>query len=319
MTPSESIAKLRSVIRLRHFSISTEDCYCAWLARYMRFLADGHAAGQASERKVEAFLTQLAHQDSAASTQNQALNALVFFYRDALGTPLGKIDALRAKKPVQLRYAPEIHEVRALLAAVADVGGYPTRLIVRLIYGCGLRVTEPLNLRLKDVLLSESKLIIRAAKGGKDRMVALPCSLASELRAQVEVAKATARRDALNRLPVALPGLLATKYPAWQFSPKWAWLFPAHQPCQHPRTGLTVRWRCHEANVQRAVRAAARPLGLEITPHHLRHAYATHCLNSGQNPRAIQQAMGHVQLETTMGYLHAEAIGVRSPLEFAVA
>lgn len=123
MTPTESIAKLRSVIRLRHFSISTEECYCAWLARYMRFLGDGHAAGQTSERKVEAFLTQLAHQDSAASTQNQALNALVFFYRDALGTPLGKIDALRAKKPVQLRYAPEIHEVRALLAAVADAIG----------------------------------------------------------------------------------------------------------------------------------------------------------------------------------------------------
>lgn len=111
-----------------------------------------------------------------------------------------------------------------------------------------------------------------------------------------------------------LPGLLAGKYPHWQFSPKWACLFPAHKPCIHPRTGAIVRWRCHEANVQRCVRAAARPLGLDVTPHHLRHA--THCLNAGQNPRAIQQAMGHSQLETTMGYLHAEALSVRSPLDF---
>jgi integrase len=225
------------------------------------------------------------------------------------------VDSLRAKKPVHLRYAPDMAEVRALLKATPDVGDYPTRLIVHLIYGCGLRVSEPLNLRVKDVLLSESKLVIRSAKGGKDRFVSIPCALVAELRAQLAYARSVGEKDRLNRLPVALPGLLATKYPHWQFSPKWAWLFPAHGPCEHPRTGMTVRWRCHEANVQRAVRAAARPLGLDITPHHLRHAYATHCLNGWQNPRAIQQAMGHQSLETTMGYLHAEALGVVSPLE----
>lgn len=316
MKLTSALEKLRQVIRRQHLAVSTEETYCQWVARFSRFVQECAPVGT-PEAKTEAFLNQLAAQDVSASTQNQALCALLLFYREIVGTPLGKVDALRAKKPIQLRYAPEVHDVKALLAAVADVAGYPTRLIVRLIYGCGLRVTEPLNLRLKDVLLAESRLIIRAAKGGKDRMVPIPCCLASELRAQIDLAKATARRDAFNRLPVALPGLLATKYPAWQFSPKWAWLFPAHQPCHHPRTGQTVRWRCHESNVQRAVRAAARPLGLDITPHHLRHAYATHCLNSGQNPRAIQEAMGHAQLETTMGYLHAEAISVRSPLEFA--
>jgi len=309
-----AISKLRDVVRRKHLSLSTEESYCQWLARFSRFVLARSPNGT-PEQKMERFLTQLARQDVSASTQNQAFCALLFFYREVAGITLGKVDSLRAKKPVHLRYAPEVAEIRLLLNQVKDVGEYPTRLIVHLIYGCGLRVSEPLNLRLKDVLLSESKLIIRGAKGGKDRFVSIPCSLSAQIKAQIEYAKTVSERDRLNRLPVALPGLLAKKYPHWQFSPKWAWLFPSHRPCEHPRTGETVRWRCHEANVQRCVRAAARPLGLDITPHHLRHAYATHCLNAGQNPRAIQQAMGHSQLETTMGYLHAEALSVKSPLE----
>jgi len=318
MKTDEAISKLRDTIRLRHFSLSTEQSYCAWVRRFARFVSERKPTGLPAQ-KMEAFLTQLAHQDVSASTQTQAFNALLFFYREVLKQEVGKVDSLRAKKPAHLRYAPEIGEIKALLKRLVDVGEYPTRLIVHLIYGCGLRVTEPLNLRVKDVLLSESKLVIRGAKGGKDRFVAIPCSLVAELRAQLDYAKALAERDRLNQMPVALPGLLAKKYPHWQFSPKWAWLFPAHRPCEHPRTGEMVRWRCHEANIQRCVRQAARPLGLDITPHHLRHAYATHCLNGGQNPRAIQQAMGHSSLETTMGYLHAEAMSVRSPLELVTA
>lgn len=309
-----AIQQLRSVLRRKHLSLSTEDNYVSWLVRFARFVRERSPEGR-PEQKMERFLTQLAQQDVSASTQNQAFCALLFFYREVQKVTLGKVDSLRAKKPVHLRYAPEVHEVRQLLAGIEDVGDYPTRLIVRLLYGCGLRVSEPLNLRVKDVILAESKLIIRGAKGGKDRFVSIPCSLVAELRAQLAYARSVGEKDRLNRLPVALPGLLATKYPHWQFAPKWAWLFPAHRPCEHPRTGETVRWRCHEANVQRAVRQAARPLGLDITPHHLRHSYATHCLNDRQNPRAIQAAMGHASLETTMGYLHAEALNVRSPLE----
>lgn len=281
----------------------------------MRFVVERCPSGT-PEEKMEAFLTQIARQDVAASTQNQAFNAILFFYREVLKITLGKVDSLRAKKEVHLRYAPEAHDVRALIAAVKDDSDYPTALIVKLIYGCGLRVSEPLNLRVKDVLLADSKLVLCGAKGGKDRFVAIPCSLIEELRAQLVYARAVAEKDRISGLPVKLPGLLSTKYPHWQFSPKWAFVFPAHRPCEF--RGEVVRWRCHEANVQRAVRQAARPLGLDITPHHLRHAYATHCLNAGQNPRAIQQAMGHSQLETTMGYLHAEAWSVRSPLEMTL-
>jgi integron integrase len=311
-----ALETLRDVIRRKHFSLATERSYLMWVSRYSRFVRERCPQGLPAE-KLEAFLTQLARQDVSASTQNQAFNALIFFYREVVKVEIGKVDALRAKKPAHIRFAPEASEVRKLIANLQDVGGYPTSLIVKLIYGCGLRVSEPLNLRVKDVLLEDSKLVICGAKGGKDRFVSIPCSLTTELAAQLKYAKAVGEQDRLNRRPVALPHLLARKYPHWQFSPKWAWLFPSRTTCQHPRTGQTVRWRCHEANIQRAVRAAAGPLGLDITPHHLRHAYATHCLNGGQNPRAIQQAMGHSNLETTMGYLHAEALSVKSPLETA--
>jgi integrase len=126
-------------------------------------------------------------------------------------------------------------------------------------------------------------------------------------------------RDKQNRIPLMLPGSLARKYPEFQFNWMWAWLFPAHNTCRHPRTGVFVRYRMHEANVQRAVKYARRELGLSVLPHELRHGYATHCLERGANPRAIQQAMGHKSLETTMGYLHADSLSVRSPLEILEA
>jgi integron integrase len=318
MTTEEAVQKMRDVLRLRHLSLSTEDNYVSWLRRFARFVSERCDPLAKPEQKMEGFLTQLAKQEVSASTQNQAFNALLFFYREVLKVELGKVNALRAQRPVMVRTAPEVAEVRALLDTVKDVGGYPTALIVRMLYGMGLRVSEPLNLRVKDVLLSESRLIIRGAKGGKDRVVALPCSLVPEIKAQLSHARAVWEMDKAKGLPVALPGLLAKKYPAWAFSWKWAWVFPAARPCVHPRTGETVRWRCLECNVQRAVRQAAGPLGLCITPHHLRHAYATHSLNRGANVKALQEALGHSQVQTTIGYCHAEACSVPSPLEVLI-
>lgn len=316
MRPDQAAAKFRDYMRLRHLSLSTEQSYLAWLNRFIRFVTASPLLGSTSESKVEAFLTSLAHQEVSASTQNQAFNALVMFYRDVLVQPLAKVDALRARQPVRLREAPTTEETRALLASVRNVHGYPTRLVTHLIYGCGLRVTEPLNLRVKDVDLRGQRLVLRAAKGDKDRVVAIPCSLYSGLRDQLEAARVTWKRDVANGLPVQLPGLLGRKYPASRFAWKWAFVFPQLAPCKHPRTGELVRWRMHEANVQKAIREAS---GGNIKPHELRHAYATHSLNRGVNPRAIQQAMGHVSLETTMGYLHAEALSVPSPLEALTA
>jgi integrase len=206
-----------------------------------------------------------------------------------------------------------------LLGTVANQGGYPTNLIARMLYGCGLRVSEPLNLRIKDLDLERRRLCIRGAKGGNDRVVALPWCLVEELSHQRQVARAVWQRDRENRTPIMLPHALARKYPEYQFSWGWAWLFPSHAPCRDPRSGNVVRYRMHEANVQRAVKYARRKLGILVLPHELRHGFATHCLEPGTNPRAIQQAMGHKSLETTMGYLHAEALSVCSPLDVLAA
>ena len=305
---------MAEVIRRKHLALKTEQSYCAWLRRYCDYVKK-IPADLSSEQKLERFLTTLAKEQVAASTQNQAFNAVIFFYQQVLGMELKGVQALRARTPTQVRRAPTREDTLRLLQVVQAQADFATGLAIRLLYGCGLRVTEPLNLRVKDVNVADAQLIIRAAKGGKDRVVSMPCSVMADIGAQLESAQLIWKRDQSNRVPVALPGRLAKKYPQGQYDWNWAWLFPANHPCTDPRTGKQVRWRLHEANVQRAVRKACRTTGLCILPHELRHAYATHCLNWGANPRAIQEAMGHKSLETTMGYLHAEAMSVGSPLD----
>jgi len=315
MNTTQAICRMREVIRRQHKALSTEDCYVFWLRRYMTALRQ-MPAGLSSEKKLEQFLTDLArHRDVSASTQNQALNAILFFYRDILGQTIGNVNALRAKRLVHARHAPTVGETQLLLQTIRNENGYPTNLIARLLYGCGLRVSEPLNLRIKDLNLERHSLCIRGAKGGNDRVVPLPASLLPELTQQMQYARTIWQQDKQNRTPLMLPHRLARKYPECQFSWGWAWLFPAHFTCRDPITGTIVRYRMHEANVQRAVKHARRKLGISVLPHELRHGYATHCLEQGTNPRAIQQVMGHKSLETTMGYLHAESLSVRSPLE----
>lgn len=178
----------------------------------------------------------------------------------------------------------------------------------------GFRAAE---LRIKDVDLENSRLTIRDAKGGKSRVVPLPCSLIALIHEQMQRARLLWEADQLKRVPVPLPGRLGTKYPKAAGSWAWYWLFPAHRPCKHPRSGEVVRWRIHESNVQRAVRSAARKCDLEgaVTPHVLRHAYATHVMQQGAYVRDVQVILGHNSLETTMQYLHTEAGRVQSPLE----
>ena len=315
MKETEAIERLRRVIRRQHKALATEEAYVLWLRRYMKALRQ-MPPGLSCEKKLEKFLTDLAVQhDVSASTQNQAFNALVFFYTQVLGQELGNVKALRAHRAVHERHAPAPAETQALLQTVGNHAGYPTNLIARMLYGCGLRVTEPLNLRIKDIDLERRGLCIRGAKGGNDRVVALPLSLIPELTKQIHLARLTWQRDCQTRTPVMLPHRLANKYPDYQFRWGWAWLFPAHNTCRDPRSGTIVRYRLHEANVQRAVKYAVRKLGISVLPHELRHGFATDCLNRGTNPRAIQEAMGHKSLETTMAYLHAEALSVCSPLD----
>lgn len=267
---------------------------------------------------MERFLTDLAVvHDVSASTQNGAFHAIRFLYTDVIPRTLdvSKVNALRAQRPEQVRHAPSVEEVICLLQDVKDISGYPSHLVVRLLYGCGMRVSEPLNLRIKDVRLSRREVVIKAAKGKKDRVVRLPEVLVPEITRQMELARVIHERDVREGVPVAMPHQLAHKYPEYRFAWPWAFLFPMHKPCKHPRTGETVRWRMMEDIVQRAVKESRRRLQIQVVPHELRHAYATHCLDAGVNIKSLQEALGHVQLETTAGYCHAEALSVTSPLD----
>ncbi len=266
---------VQAKIRLLHFAYSTEQAYCYWVGRYYDFCLALPSVWPA-ERKAEAFLTFLAlKQGVAARTQNQALAALLFLYAEIVRKPLGNIDALRAKQPAHERTAPSRDQVRALRQAVVDRPAVPARLIVDLLYGCGLRVSEPLELRIKDILWSEGQLVIRAAKGGKDRRVPLPASCAKPLQAQCETARHVWEWDRKNhpKIGVSLPFQLARKYPSAPRSWQWFWVFPAAGHCAHPRTGETVRYHLLHDQIQRAVREAAIKVGLDgfITPHVLRH------------------------------------------------
>lgn len=314
MNPSQALERTRAVIRRQHKTIATERTYLHWLRHFMTALEEMPRT-LTSEQKLEHFLTELVlKKNVSAATQNQALNALLFFYKDVLGQPLKEVDALRATRPERVRHAPTVEETRALLAAVKSVAGYPTNLVARLLYGCGLRVSEPLNLRVKDISFADGRLFIMSGKGRKDRVVALPCSVAEDLKLQLDFARAVWKRDGEANIPLEIPNQLGVKYPEYRFAWHWAWVFPAHWPCKNPRTGERVRSRMHEANVQRAIREARRKIGVMILPHELRHAYATHCLDRGVNLKALQQAMGHEQIQTTIGYCHADALSVPSPL-----
>jgi len=316
MNATQVWSTFRDVMRMKHYAWTTEQCYKNWIERYIEWLSKHSHDLATSELRMGAFLTMLAHQDCAAATQNQAFNAILFLYREVLKQKLDNIQSLRAKRPTLVRFCPSKADVLRVITDVKDLHGYPCRLVSKLLYGCGLRVTEPLNLRVRDVDLEHSRLIIRGAKGGKDRVVTVPCALMGEVVAQMKRARLIWESDAEHRLPVQLPGALERKYKNAPLALQWSWVFPSKTACRHPRTGETVRWRMHEANIQKAVKAAATALGLDgaVTPHCFRHAYCTHVLDDGARVGDVQVAMGHAQLSTTQGYNHAEASRVISPL-----
>lgn len=315
MNKEQALARAVAVMRRQHKALATEQVYTHWLKRYIAALSQMPAT-LTSEQKIERFLTELARKDVSAATQNQAFNAVLFFYRDCLGVQLKDIDALRATRPEHQRRALSINEVRTLLAAVRDDGGYPANLLVHLLYGCGLRVGEAVALRVKDIDVPEQQIFIREPKFGRDRVVKMPCALVPRIEQQLDAAKITWLRDRERKVPVQLPHQLRRKYPEFEFAWQWAWFAPMKFPCRDPREpSRWVRWHVLPSVVQRAVKRARRETGVMAVPHELRHSYATHCLNRGVNIKALSEAMGHKQIETTSGYCHAEALSVVSPLD----
>lgn len=318
MNSKEAEQKTRAVMRMRHMAWSTENSYCSYIRRFAKWLQRYAAQLPATpEEKMERFLTGMARANYSATSQNLAFNAIRFFYERVMKIHLGKVDALRAKRPTRMRHAPSREDVRKVLSATQDSPQYPFRLILFLIYGCGLRVSEPVSIRIRDINLEDEVIVIREAKGNKDRLVKIPELLVKAIRQQIEFAKHVWARSAAMKVPVKMPNRLGRKYRAGQFQFQWFWLFPAAGPCRDPRTGATVWWHCLPEYVQRAMGRACKAAGIpgQLTPHHLRHAWATHAYKDGAGVRDIQEILGHTSLETTMVYIHPEVERVPSPID----
>ncbi len=314
---SQQIEATRADIRLRKWALGTERSYCMWVRRYGLWLALAPAARLQPDAtgRVTAFLQQLVTGPSPRSgvTVKQALNALVYFYKSVRREPLGRLGEIpRPKVAVRLPHVLSRGQVRDLIGAVVDTEHYPFRLICRLLYHTGMRISDVLDLRVQDVDWEQAEIVLRAGKGDKDRIVPLPRSLMPELRAQTERVKLQWQRDQLERVPVALPPSVYNKCPRYGLAWPWYFVFAAPGRCRHPRLGHLVRWRLHDNTLQTAVREAAGRTGLlgVATPHRLRHAYATHLLESGVDIRAVQDILGHADVATTMIYTHPSTRGV---------
>lgn len=270
--------------------------------------------------EVEAFLTSLAvERNVAASTQSQALSALLFLYGEVLGIDLPWLNEVtRAKKPARLPTVLTSDEVRALLAGIGEA---ELHLVASLLYGSGLRVMEAVRLRVKDVDLARGEIVVRDGKGGKDRVTMVPQRLVGPLRAQIARARAVHASDlARGGGEVWLPHALAVKYPNAARAFGWQYVFPAAGLSTDPRSGAVRRHHLDEKRVQRAVKAAALKAGIvkPVSPHTLRHSFATHLLEGGYDIRTVQELLGHSDVSTTMIYTHVlnrGGRGVTSPLD----
>lgn len=311
------VEKLRAHIRMQGDSLQTEDSYVREVRRYVAFLCGRKWAENASpEIKAEAFLTAEALRGVAASTQNGSFYAICYYYRHIRKKPLENVDALRAKVGEHVRQAPSREDVKKLLMAVKDSGPYPTRLIVHLLYACGLRVGEACAIRIKDLDLDAKRLTIVGGKGKKDRFINLPPSMIGPLKLQMQAAAAVWKKAIAMGVPVKLPHLYGKKNPRATFFQSYFFLFPMMQPCMDPRGAGRVWWHCLPDTVQRAMRTANNAAGTEgITPHHLRHAWATHAHQDGACQRDIQEILGHRDPKTTARYLTPDPERVLSPIE----
>ena len=310
--------QVRDKIRLKHYSIRTEQAYTDWVKRFVLYHKKRHPKEMGAQ-EVEQFLTHLAvNGNVAASTQNQAKSALLFLYRDVLGVELPWLDAVeQAKTGKRLPVVLTVQESTRLLDRVEDTTG----LIIRLLYGSGMRVMEGVRLRVKDVDFERAELIVREGKGNKDRVTMLPQSLIEPLQQHLVRVKAMHDKDLQAGFgDVYLPFALARKYPTAGREWHWQYVFPAAKRSIDPRSDVERRHHVSDQAVQRAVRQAARDAGINkpVTPHTLRHSFATHLLQSGYDIRTVQELLGHKDVQTTMIYTHVlnrGGRGVVSPLD----
>lgn len=310
--------QMRERIRARHYSYRTEQQYVAWARRFILFNGKRHPA-EMSGPEVSRFLSHLALERCvSASTQNQALAAILFLYRHVLEMELPWLDnVVRARRAQHVPVVLSRREVQALIARLDGVFW----LIGQLLYGAGLRLMEGLRLRVKDIDFDYSQIVVRDGKGRKDRVTVLPDCAVQALRTQLEAVRAEHERALQQGYGgVALPYALARKYPRAHLEWAWQYVFPATQPTRDARSGKFLRHHLHERTVQRAIRVAAQRVGIDrpVGPHTLRHCFATHLLERGYDIRTVQELMGHADIRTTQIYTHVMKKGagaVKSPAD----
>ncbi len=317
-TPSALYAAIEEQVRLRRGSPRTAEAYVRWARRFVAASGRQHPARLGSS-EVIAFLSSLATEGRvSASTQNQALAALLFLYKEVLQTPLDFLDGIvRAQTPRKLPVILSRAEVKALLVQLDP----PWLLMGQLLYGAGLRVMECVSLRVKDIDFARRQLVVRRGKGAKDRVTVLPSALEPALRAHLQMRRIEhQRRGETEQERVAIPFALDRKYPHAPTDFNWQWVFPATRTYLDTSTGLRMRHHVHETSLQRAVRQACQAAGLSkpASCHTLRHSFATHLLEGGTDLRTIQKLLGHQDVRTTMIYTHvleSGPYGVVSPLD----
>ena len=309
---------MRDAIRTRHYSRRTEEAYLAWIRRYILFHGKRHPAEMGAAEMTQ-FLTSLAvRRKVAASTQNQALSALLFLYREVLGQEVPWLDGIvHAKRPRRLPVVLTREEIRAVLG---QLNGVP-RLMALLLYGAGLRVLECARLRVKDIDFASNQIVVRAGKGDRDRVTMLPAAVKADLARHLELVRRKYDQDLKPGAGwVELPGALMRKYPNAGREWGWQWVFPATRIYVDRSTGQRRRHHLHETVLQRAVRDAIRRAGIakHATCHTFRHSFATHLLEDGHDIRTVQELLGHRDVSTTMIYTHVLNRGpgaVRSPAD----
>lgn len=310
--------RVRIAVRAKHYSLATERSYVQWVKRFILWSGKRHPATMGAA-EVTAYLTHLSvDREVSSSTQNQALSALLFLYREVLDVQLPWLDNLvRAKPSKHLPAVLSQDEVRRLLAKTSGTPG----LILTLLYGTGMRLMEAMRLRVKDVDIERRTITIREGKGSKDRTTMLPEQLVKPMREQLDARRKLHDIDLSRGMAdVEMPHALERKFPNAGKQFAWQFVFPSPGYCTCPRTGVIRRHHLHEVNVQRAMRRALIAAGIDkrATVHTLRHSFATHLLESGSDIRTVQELLGHNDVSTTMIYTHVLNRGGRgtvSPLD----